>query len=114
MVYILAGLILGIVAGLNLNIVYEPEYSVYISLAILAIINTIFDILASNLQNNMKLSKSLLLLISDLFFALSLGYVGEKIGLPIYLAPIFAFGNSIFNNTRLITNNIFEKINKNK
>ena len=48
MIYVAAGLILGIIAGLNLNIVYNPEYIVYISLAILAMFNTIFNMLYEN------------------------------------------------------------------
>jgi len=43
-----------------------------------------------------------------------LGYVGEQLGLPIYLAAVFAFGNNIYKNLRIMSNFMLEKYNKNK
>ena len=96
MIYVAAGLILGIVAGLNLNIVYNPDYIVYISLTILAILNTIFNMLHENKAGELTIAKSIAFLLTDLLFALFLGFVGEQLGLPIYLAAVFAFGNNIY------------------
>ncbi|HHZ02337.1 MAG TPA: DUF1290 domain-containing protein [Tissierellia bacterium] len=114
MIYVAAGLILGIIAGLNLNIVYNPEYIVYISLAILAMFNTIFNMLYENKSGELTLLKSFTFLLTDLGFALLLGYVGEQLGLPIYLAAVFAFGNNIYEKLRKIANISLEKFNKNK
>ncbi|HAQ40263.1 MAG TPA: DUF1290 domain-containing protein [Clostridiales bacterium] len=114
MIYVVVGVILGILAGLNLNLVYSTEYAVYISLAVLAIINTIFDMLTENLKGELTPAKSVIFLAGDLIFALLLGYVGEQLGLPIYLAAVFAFGNNIYKNLRSMTNFMLEKYNKNK
>lgn len=113
MIYVVAGIILGIVAGLNLNLIYSPDYAVYISLAILAIINSIFNMLNENLTGELTAIKSFVFLGIDLAFALLLGYVGEKLGLPIYLAAVFAFGNNIYKNLKIITNFMLEKYRKN-
>jgi len=114
MIYVIAGVILGILAGFNLNLVYNPEYAVYISLAVLAILNTIFNLLNENLKGELTPIKSMVFLISDLGFGLLLGYVGEKLGLPIYLAAVFAFGNNIYKNLGIMSNFMLEKYNKNK
>lgn len=114
MLYVVAGLILGILAGFNLDFVYNPEYVVYISLAILAIINTIFNILSENIKGQLSNFKSCLFLITDLLFAILLGFVGEQLGLPIYLAAVFAFGNNIYKNIRVIIDFFLEKYNKNR
>lgn len=114
MIYVVVGVILGILAGLNLNLVYSTEYAVYISLAVLAIINTIFNMLTENLKGELTPIKSVIYLAGDLIFALLLGYVGEQLGLPIYLAAVFAFGNNIYQNLRSMTNFMLEKYNKNK
>jgi len=111
LLYVIAGIVIGIIAGLKLNIGYNPEYIVYISLSILAIINTIFNILCENLKGEMKTIKSILFLVSDLVFALFLGYIGEQLGLPIYLAAVFAFGNNIYKNMKIMLDFILVKYN---
>lgn len=111
MLYVISGIILGIIAGLKLNVGYNPEYTVYISLSILAMINTIFNILCENLKSEIKIKKSTLLLAMDLIFALFLGFLGEQLGLPIYLAAVFAFGNNIYKNMRILIEFVVKKYN---
>jgi len=114
MIYVVAGLVLGVIAGLNLDLVYSPEYAVYISLTVLAILNSIFNMLSENLNGELTPIKSLLFLTGDLAFALFLGYIGEQLGLPIYLAAIFAFGNNIYKNLKIMIDYLLEKYNKKK
>jgi len=114
MIYVVAGLVLGVIAGLNLNLVYSPDYAVYISLTVLAILNTIFNMLSENFNGELTPVKSGLFLAGDLAFALFLGYIGEQLGLPIYLAAVFAFGNNIYKNLRIMTDFLLEKYDKKK
>ena len=114
MIYVAVGLILGIVAGLNLNFVYNPDYIVYISLAILAILNTIINMLHDNKTSELTITKSIAFLLTDLLFALFLGFVGEQLGLPIYLAAVFAFGNNIYKKIKVIVDIYLEKYFINK
>ncbi|MEL7647783.1 MAG: DUF1290 domain-containing protein [Sedimentibacter sp.] len=114
MIYVVAGLAIGVVAGLNLNLAYNPEYAVYISLAVLALLNSIFNMVSDNLKSELTSVKSVSYLVSDLAFAMVLGYVGEKLGLPVYLAAVFAFGNNIYNKLGIMINVLLEKYNKNK
>lgn len=114
MIYVVAGLVLGVVAGLNLNLIYSPEYSVYIALAVLAMLNTIFNMLSENLKGDLTPVKSGVFLASDLLFGLFLAYVGEQLGLPVYLAAVFAFGNNIYKKLKIMIDFLLEKYNKNK
>jgi len=114
MIYVAAGLILGIVAGLNLNLVYNPNYIVYISLAILAVLNTIINMLHDSKTTELSMGKSIAYLLTDLLFALFLGFVGEQLGLPIYLAAVFAFGNNIYKKIKVIVDIYLEKYFINK
>lgn len=112
MLYVIIGLGIGILAGLKLNIGYDPTYAVYISLSILAIINTIINMACDNLKKEINVLKSGLLLIADLVFALLLGFIGEQLGLPIYLAAVFAFGNNIYKNISVVIDLLLQKFNK--
>lgn len=114
MIYVGAGLILGILAGLNFNVIYNPEYVVYISLAILAIVNTIFNLLYEDKTGELTLLKSIAYLLTDLIFAMFLGFVGDRLGLPVYLAAVFAFGNNIYKKLRILVNIFLEKGEENR
>ena len=114
MIYVVAGLVLGVVAGLILNLIYSPEDSVYIALVVLAMLNTIFNMLSENLKGDLTPVKSGVFLASDLLFGLFLAYVGEQLGLPVYLAAVFAFGNNIYKKLRIMIDFLLEKYNKNK
>lgn len=114
MIYVVAGIVLGVLVGLNLDLVYNPEFAVYISLAVLAIVNTIFNLLNENIKGELTIVKSVVSLAGDLIFGLLLGYVGEQLGLPIYLAAVFAFGNNIYKNLMSMINFMLEKYQKNK
>ena len=112
LLYVIAGVVVGVIAGFKLNIGYNPQYGVYIALLILAIINTIFNVINDNFNGQINILRSGLLLIGDLLFALLLGYVGEQLGLPIYLAAVFAFGNNIYSNTRNLMDTLVKKIDE--
>jgi len=114
MIYVAAGIILGIIAGLNLNFVYDPNYIVYISLTILAILNTIINLLHDNETSDLTIPRSLAYLLTDLVFALLLGFVGEQLGLPIYLAAVFAFGNNIYKKLKDLVDIYLARFDKNK
>ncbi len=113
MIYVVAGIVLGVIAGFSLDLVYSPDYAVYISLVILAILNTILNMLSENINGELTAVKSGMFLVGDLAFALFLGYIGEQLGLPIYLAAVFAFGNNIYKNLSNISKFFVEKYNKN-
>ncbi len=114
MLYVIGGIALGILVALKANIGYSLQYAVYIALFILAIINAITNILSENLNGQITNIRSLILLLSDLIFACVLGYIGEQLGLPIYLAAVFAFGNNMYKNSRTMIDYVIEKYSKNK
>jgi small basic protein len=52
--------------------------------------------------------------LTDLVYALLLGFVGEQLGLPIYLAAVFAFGNNIYKKLRNLVDIYLAQFDKNK
>lgn len=111
MVYVIVGILLGIIVGIKTNVTYNPVYTIYVSLIVLAIINTIFNILAENSKQEMSNKNCLIILCGDILIALLLGFIGEQLGLPLYLAAIFAFGNNIYMNLKTILHNYLYKKN---
>lgn len=111
MIYVILGILVGVIVGLKTDIYFSPLYAVYLSMLILAIVNTIFKILANTGKKEVNFKTSMIYLMTDVVIALILGFVGEQLGLPLYLAAIFAFGNNIYTNVNLIINSYIEKKN---
>lgn len=114
MLYVIGGIALGVLVGLKANIGYSLQYAVYIALIILAVINAITNILCENINGKTTTLRNIILLAADLIFAVVLGFIGEQLGLPIYLAAVFAFGNNMYKNLKTMVDLLIQKYNKNE
>lgn len=94
----LIGLLVGILLGLSTDWRVPAEYSHYLSIAVLAALDTIFGGMRANLEKNFNI-----LVFSSGFFinslmAAGLAFLGNRLGVDLYLAAIFVFGARLFNN----------------
>lgn len=96
------GLIIGIFLGLITDLSIPEQYSNYLSIAVLAALDTLFGGIRAHLQNVYDDS----VFISGFFFnialAASLAFLGVHLGVDLYLAAIFAFGVRLFQNIAVI------------
>ncbi|WP_025027695.1 small basic family protein [Caldalkalibacillus mannanilyticus] len=96
------GLIVGIILGLYSKINVPVEYINYLSIAVLAALDTLFGGIRSHLQGSFDIS----VFVSGFFFntllAAGLAFLGVHLGVDLYLAAIFAFGVRLFNNIAVI------------
>ncbi|MBM7614582.1 small basic family protein [Alkaliphilus hydrothermalis] len=102
MIIALIGLVIGIVLGLYLPIEYPTTYSLYISVAILAALDSVFGALRSNMENKFNTEIFVSGFFGNAILAGILAYIGDRIGVPLYYAAIFAFGNRLFQNFAMI------------
>ncbi|MBT9164430.1 MAG: hypothetical protein DDT22_00483 [candidate division WS2 bacterium] len=109
MVLFVFALVIGVVAGFYLPWQIPLIYSKYVSIAIVAALDSLFGGLRAELEKNFDnrvfLSGFLLNAVIAAFFA----YLGDRLGLDLYLAAVVVFGTRIFQNLaimrRLILNN---------
>ncbi|MCM3665718.1 small basic family protein [Mesobacillus subterraneus] len=96
------GLIIGVIIGLLTDITIPEEYSNYLSIAILAALDTLFGGIRAQLQNIYDEK----VFVSGFFFnivlAASLAFLGVHLGVDLYLAAVFAFGVRLFQNIAVI------------
>lgn len=96
------GLIVGVFLGLLSNFSIPDEYSNYLSIAILASLDTLFGGIRAYLQNIYDEK----VFVSGFFFnivlAASLAFLGVHLGVDLYLAAVFAFGVRLFQNIAVI------------
>ncbi|MGN7386896.1 small basic family protein [Sporosarcina sp. SAFN-015] len=98
----LLGLILGVSLGLLSDIQIPQIYSNYLSIAVLAALDTLFGGIRAHLQQIYDDK----VFISGFFFnivlAAGLAFLGVHLGVDLYLAAVFAFGVRLFQNIAVI------------
>ena len=102
MIMAIIGLVAGILLGLYLPITYPAAYSLYISVAILASLDSVFGALLANLEDKFDAEIFISGFFGNAILAGFLAYIGDKLGVPLYYAAIFAFGVRLFNNFAII------------
>ncbi|MFC4404664.1 small basic family protein [Gracilibacillus xinjiangensis] len=102
-------LILGLVLGFLTNITIPDVYANYLSIAVLAALDTLFGGIRTQLEGKFDQS----VFVSGFFFNVSLAallaFIGVQLGIDLYLAAIFAFGVRLFNNMAIIRRVLLEK-----
>jgi len=109
----LLGLILGLIIGILIPYNIPKEYSNYAAVAILAALDSVFGGLAASMNNNFKIKVFLSGFFGNSLLAALLAYIGDRLGISLHLAAIFAFGNRIFLNFGLIRRKLIEKNSEN-
>lgn len=98
----LLGLILGVILGLLSEIRIPDEYSNYLSIAVLASLDTLFGGIRAHLQNLYDEKVFVSGFFFNIILAASLAFLGVHIGVDLYLAAVFAFGVRLFQNIAVI------------
>lgn len=96
------GMLLGILLGMLLPIKVPMAYSSYMSIAVLAALDSVFGAIRAYLEGYFETDVFISGFFGNAVLAAGLAYLGDRLDVPIYLAAIFAFGNRMFNNFAVI------------
>jgi small basic protein len=96
------GLIIGLFLGFSADIEIPVEYSNYLSIAVLAALDTLFGGIRANLQNIYEEKVFVSGFFFNIILAASLAFLGVHLGVDLYLAAVFAFGVRLFQNIAVI------------
>lgn len=94
----LVGLIIGIFLGLQLPFAVPIGFAKYMSVALLAAFDSVIGGLRATLEKKYDNTIFVTGFMANTFFAGALAYLGEQIGVELYLAAVFAFGVRLFEN----------------
>jgi small basic protein len=103
----LIGLIIGVLLGIFLPISIPIQYSTYMSVAILAALDSVFGGIRSSIEKTFNIEIFISGFFGNAILAAILTYMGDQLGVPIYYAAIFAFGVRLFQNFAIIRRYIF-------
>ncbi|SFA88292.1 small basic family protein [Clostridium frigidicarnis] len=103
------GLLLGILIGLIPEVNIPTQFSPYMSVAILACLDSVFGAIRSSMSNNFHANIFISGFFGNAALAAALAYLGDKLGIPIYMAAVIVFGGRIFDNFAIIRRLLIEK-----
>ncbi|WP_330582889.1 small basic family protein [Peptoclostridium sp.] len=96
------GLVLGILIGFYIPFTYPDSYTLYISVGILASLDSVFGAIRASLEGKYNNSIFITGFFTNAILAGFLAYLGDKLGVPLYYAPIIVFGGRLFDNFAVI------------
>ncbi|PJI09900.1 MULTISPECIES: small basic family protein [Clostridium] len=102
------GLLIGIIIGVVWNVPIPDKFSPYLSVAIFACLDSVFGAVRAGLDKQFKSDIFMSGFFGNAVLAVALVYLGDKLGLPIYLAAVIVFGTRIFNNFAEIRRKLIE------
>lgn len=110
MIYIgiMFGCVIGAIIG-SMAPVIPYTYSSYLSIAIVAALDTVFGGIASVINKNFDLKIFLSGFFGNSILSIALTYLGEKLNVDIYLAAIVVFVGRMFMNLGIIRRYYIDK-----
>jgi small basic protein len=98
----LAGLLVGVLLGLALNVNVGFELSRYSAVAILAALDSVLGAVRAELEGVYNNRIFVSGFVVNTVVAVLLTFVGDRLGLDLYLVALITFGLRIFQNVALI------------
>ncbi len=98
----LAGLLVGVLLGLVLNVNIGFEVSRYSAVAILAALDSVLGAVRAELDGVYNNRIFISGFVTNAIVAVILTFIGDRLGLDLYLVALITFGLRIFNNVALI------------
>ncbi|HHW44061.1 DUF1290 domain-containing protein [Desulfofundulus thermobenzoicus] len=103
------GLGLGVLLGLNIPLVLPQAYAKYLSVAALAALDSVFGGIRAAMEDHFDNSIFITGFFSNALLAAGLAFIGERLGIDLYLAAVVAFGVRLFQNLAIIRRHLLKK-----
>ncbi|MHB1652128.1 MAG: small basic family protein [Desulfitobacteriaceae bacterium] len=103
------GLILGLAIGYVSPFSVPINYAKYLSVGILAALDSVLGGIRAAQEEHFDSTVFLTGFFSNMLLAGVLAYVGDRIGVDLYLAAVVAFGVRLFQNLAIIRRHLLKK-----
>lgn len=101
-IVVLICFVLGMLLGIQMPFVVPMILVKYLSVAILASLDSLFGGIRANLESNFNDIVFITGFITNSLLAAGFAYVGDQLGVALYTAAVFVFGVRIFQNLAII------------
>lgn len=107
--FALIGILIGAIIGFMLPYTYNSAYSLYVSVGILACLDSVFGGIKASLEKSFDTKIFVTGFFGNAVLAAFLAYLGDRLGVPLYYAAIFTFGGRLFENFARIRRSILNR-----
>ncbi|WDL97441.1 small basic family protein [Alicyclobacillus sp. ALC3] len=104
------GLVVGVAIGLVTDVNIPAAYSSYLSIAIIAALDTVFGGVRASLEKSFDGMVFLTGFFFNTLVAALLAFIGVQLGVDLYLAAVVAFGVRLFQNIAVIRRIAFNRM----
>jgi small basic protein len=95
-------MLIGLIIGFQLPIFIPLVYAKYMSVAILAMLDSVFGGIRAYMENVFDTTVFVSGFVTNALLAAGLAYLGDRLGVELYLAAVVAFGVRLFQNLAII------------
>ena len=103
------GLLVGLVLGAALSLTIPAEYSRYTAMAILAALDSVLGAVRAELDGEFDNTIFVTGFFANIVLAGGLTYLGDRLGVELYIAAIVAFGVRLFDNLAQIRRQLLRR-----
>src|SRR5690554_6411197 len=104
------GISIGLLIGFYLPISFPTTYTLYLSVSILAAVDSVFGAIRASIENKFNSTIFITGFLGNAIIAGVLAYIGDIMGVALYYAAIFTFGSRLFENFAIIRRQFIEKV----
>lgn len=108
----LIGLLIGLIIGSVVSVTIPAEYARYTAVAILAALDSVLGAVRANLSGDYDNAIFITGFFGNTLLAAILTFLGDRLGVELYYAAIFAFGVRLFNNLALIRRRLLARFRR--
>ena len=112
LIYIIGGVIAGILVGAFTNVTIPAAASQFIGVGLLAALDSVSGGINAQLGHRFRLNVFVLGFFGNAVLAAVLTYIGQRLGIDIYLAAAVVFGSRLFQNFSEIVRFLLTSRNK--
>ncbi len=95
-------LLVGLFIGLQLDLSVPPEFADYTAVSILAALDAVIGAIKAEMTGTYRNRIFIAGFVSNVVLAVGLTFLGERLGVDLFLAAVVAFGVRLFNNVAVI------------
>lgn len=103
------GLVIGVLIGFNIPVALPQAYAKYMSVAALAALDSVFGGIRAAMEEHYDNKIFVTGFFSNTLLAAGLAFIGERLGIDLYLAAVVAFGVRLFQNLAIIRRHLLKK-----
>ncbi len=102
-------LLTGLLIGMQLPVFLSALYAKYMSIAVIAALDAVFGGIRAYMEDNFDTTIFVSGFVVNTLLAAGMAYLGDRLGVQLYLAAVVVFGVRIFQNLGIIRRYLLKK-----